>query len=103
MSFDRKQIQGAIEAAVRKEAELPEATVRDVAFHMTDWLDDLCRFYEFCKAPTDFSTRKIEEMLIRFLVHVPNHIAAASKLLTDIPVTDIFGVGATSESDESEG
>jgi hypothetical protein len=40
------------------------------------------------------------ELLIQFLVHAPNHLAAASKMLTDIPVTDVFGVGALEETDE---
>lgn len=103
MPFDRKQIEAAIEVALRTEAELPEATVRDIAFHMTDWLDDLRSLQAFYDAPANLSTKEIEQLLIKFLVHAPNHLAAACKLLTDIPVTDIFGVGATSESDESEG
>ena len=44
------------------------------------------------------SDAEVSQLLISFLVHVPNHVAAASKLYTDIPVTDIFGVGATSEN-----
>ena len=35
-----------------------------------------------------------------FLIHVPSHVAAASKLVTGIPVTDIFKVGATVESED---
>jgi len=70
---------------------------------MTDWLDDLRSYYEFCEAPHGKSTEAAEEMLIAFLLHVPNHVAAASKLLLNIPVTDVFGVGATTESDDEEG
>jgi hypothetical protein len=43
------------------------------------------------------SDAEVSEMLMGFLVHVPNHLAAASKLYTGMPVTDIFGVNATSE------
>lgn len=30
-----------------------------------------------------------------FLIHVPNHVAAASMLMNEIPVEDVFGVNAT--------
>jgi hypothetical protein len=36
--------------------------------------------------------------LLQFLIHVPNHLAAAS-LYAGIPVRDIFEVGATNEED----
>jgi len=36
-------------------------------------------------------------LLAAFLTHTPNHIAAALKLYLQIPVTDVFGVGATAE------
>jgi len=98
-----KQVQKAIERAVAEEAGLSPATARDVAFHMTDWLDDLRSYYEFCGEPERLSTEAAEKMLIAFLSHVPNHLAAASKLLLDIPVTDVFEVGATTESDDAEG
>jgi hypothetical protein len=49
------------------------------------------------------SDAEVSELLIGFLVHVPNHVAAASKLYTDVPVTDIFGVGATSEDSTGVG
>jgi len=98
-----KQVQSAIERAVTKEAGVSPAIARDVAFHMTDWLDDLRSYYEFCEAPERLSTEAAEKMLIAFLIHVPNHIAAASKLLLDIPVADVFEVGATTESDDAEG
>jgi hypothetical protein len=45
----------------------------------------------------------VNRLVLGFLAHVPNHLAAASKLLTGIPVTDIFGVGATSEDDDHAG
>jgi hypothetical protein len=43
------------------------------------------------------SADEINSLLIKFLIHVPNHVAAACKLLTGIPVSDIFKVGATEE------
>jgi hypothetical protein len=43
------------------------------------------------------SDAEVDELLRCFLLHVPNHVAAAGKLFTGVPVTDVFGVGAVSE------
>ena len=77
-----------------QEAGLPESTADDVAFHMTDWLDDLERFARFCAEPDKWSDKGTEKMLLAFLIHVTNNVAAASKLLTGIPVTDVFAIDA---------
>lgn len=69
----------------------------DIVFHMTDWIDDLKQWVEFCQNPSAMSNDEVEEVLTNFLIHVPNHIAAASKLMLNIPVRDIFEVGATEE------
>ena len=99
-ALDAKAIEERIKEAILREAELPEGVADDVAFHMTDWLDDFTRFAQFCVEPSKWKDEEIEEMLLAFLVHVPNHVAAASKLLTGFPVTDVFGVGAVdNESD----
>lgn len=74
--------------------ELPLGTVRDIAFHMTDWRSDLVKYAEFCSHPDDYTDNDVVELLMQFLVHVPNHVAAAAKLYADSPVRDIFGVGA---------
>jgi len=84
------------EVALR-EAKLPDSVADDVAFHMTDWLEDLDAFSRFCADPSSLSDAEVSELLTDFLVHVPNHVAAAGKLYTGVPVTDIFQVGATSE------
>ena len=75
--------------------ELPESVANDVAFHMTDWLSDLEAFYQFCKSPAEFSNEQLSDLLMDFLVHVPNHVAAAGRLYSGIAVTDVFNVGAT--------
>jgi len=95
---DTARVREAIEKAVRIEAGVSEAVARDIAFHLTDWLDDLAEYHAFCEAPDTLPTQAIEKLLTDFLVHVPNHVAAASKLLLGVPVTDIFGVGATRET-----
>jgi len=69
--------------------------VADVAFHMTDWLGDLKEWHSFCENPDSLSVEEVQELLMKYLVHVPAHLAAASKLVTGEPVEDIFDVGAT--------
>jgi hypothetical protein len=76
---------------------LQEDVVRDIAFHMTDWtqdLNDLTRLYE---RQQDLSDEQIRQTIIRFLAHVPNHVAAAKKLIGLGPIEDVFGVGVLEE------
>lgn len=99
MKLDQARVSAAIEAVVRTRSGFSPAVARDIAFHMTDWLDDLAEYHDFCAHPEKLSPSEIEKLLTGFLVHVPNHVAAASKLFIDIPVTDIFGVGSTTDTD----
>ena len=87
-------IQNALEQQQYGSADLR----REIAFHMTDWLEELEGWTAFCSSPDGFDSDAITKLLTGFLVHVPNHVAAASKLMTGIPVSDIFDVGAV-ESD----
>ena len=70
----------------------------EVAFQMTDWLDDLNALADLFSGRTRWTPERVEEILTAFLVHVPNHIAAASKVLCDLEVDDIFQVGAIAGS-----
>ncbi len=78
---------------------MTEETAKDIAFHMTDWLEDLQELTLFLAEPESYSDSDIHKLLIRFLSHAPDHIAAATKLYMDISVSDIFGVGAV-DTDE---
>jgi hypothetical protein len=95
--FDPEVVRARIAEVARREMELSGADAAAVAFHMTDWLDALDAYFRFCAAPGVMSDAEVGKLLTEFLVHVPNHVAAASKLYTNLPVTDVFGVGATSE------
>jgi hypothetical protein len=97
--MDNKKIADAIYNALTEATDLKPDVISDIAFHMTDWLDGLESFHQFCQDPDQLSSAQIEKLLIDFLIHVPNHVAAAGKLLNDIPVSDIFAVGATTESE----
>jgi hypothetical protein len=100
VTFNTKLIADRIEEVAIRENQLSQSVARDVAFHMTDWLEDLARYNEFCANPNKMTNKEVEDLLLAFLTHVPNHIAAASKLYAEIPVTDVFGVGATSDDDD---
>lgn len=100
--FNAAVIRERIAAVAESEAELEPGVARDAAFHMTDWLNDLSAFVAFCEAPELRTAEQVNEMLLAFLLHVPNHIAAAAKLYAGYPVRDIFSVGAVSASDGAD-
>jgi hypothetical protein len=100
-SFDGKLIKDRIQRAAQQVLDLPEAVAADVAFHMTDWLDDLEAYVRFCSEPKALTDKQVSDLLMAVLVHVPNHLAAAAKLYTGGGVTDVSGVRATTdETDE---
>lgn len=94
MSYDENKIKESIASALKDSEILPE-NINDAVFHMTDWLGDLTEWHAFCENPGSLSDDELQDLLMKFLVHVPSHVAAASKLITGFPVEDIFEVGAT--------
>ena len=94
MAYDEHKIKESITRALR-ELDMEPDTINDAAFHMTDWLSDLKDWHSFCDNPEALSSDQLQDLLMSFLVHVPAHVAAASKLITGLPVEDVFGVGAT--------
>jgi hypothetical protein len=49
------------------------------------------------KNPDAFTNDQVFDIVLRFLAHVPNHVAAAKKLAGLGPIEDIFGVGVLVE------
>lgn len=98
--FNREDIRARIKEVATAKASLTPAAAADVAFHMTDWLSDLEACVKFFRAPDDFTPDQVNALLSAFLIHVPNHLAAAAKLYIDSPVSDVFGVGAVSVDGE---
>lgn len=94
MKFDKTKIEEKIISYCISELEFEIEKSADISFHMTDWLEDLEKLVAFYQEPSKFSTEELDNILFGFLVHVPNHIAAAAKLLTEFGVSDIFNVGA---------
>ena len=102
MNLDAPRIARRLHRALEARNYGSDETCRDIVFHMTDWLSDLERWVAFCQNPEAVGDEDVVQRLIAFLLHVPNHLAAASKLALNVPVTDIFGVGATDEDDEED-
>ncbi len=100
MEYCAKTAAAAIDAALQKELSLSAEAAREVGFHMTDWLDDFTNLQEFFEAPEKFSSAQLSKLLMGFLIHVPNHVAAASKLVTGMPISDVFEVGIFDEDED---
>jgi len=101
MPYEEDKISKSIVSALT-DLEMEAEAINDTVFHMTDWLNDLKAWHSFCEKPESLSSDELQDLLMSFLVHVPAHVAAAGKIVTGLPVQDVFGVGATStDSDES--
>ena len=71
----------------------------EIAFHMTDWdhnIDDLLKIY---REPETATNDEIVQIVLEFLAHVPNHVAAAKKLAGLGPIEDVFEVGVLVEDE----
>jgi hypothetical protein len=94
MKFDYSTVRASISSALQASGDFSEVEVRDVAFHMTDWLRELEGLINLYQSPGAFSASETEKILADFLIHAPAHIAAAAKLFTGNPVADVFEIGA---------
>jgi hypothetical protein len=74
-------------------SELPAQNAYDLAFHLSDWRADAAFLLALHLAPERFTAEEVKEGVTQFLVHAPNHVAAAAKL-SGWPVEDVFGIGA---------
>jgi len=75
------------------------AVASEIAFHMTDWdhnIDDLLKIYN---EPQRVTNDEIVQIVLEFLAHVPNHVAAAKKLAGLGPIEDVFEVGVLVEDE----
>jgi uncharacterized protein YoaH (UPF0181 family) len=84
------EAQGKVAIALRKEHG---EAARDIAFHLFDWTEDAWFIVAVFLFPDRFTAAEIRRGIAWFLIHAPNHIAAAAKL-AGWPVTDVFHVGA---------
>lgn len=73
---------------------------QDIAFHITDWDHDLADLVRLYQQPEQVSDDEVVKIILGFLIHVPNHIAAAKKLAGCGPIEDTFKVGVLEEDSE---
>jgi len=53
---------------------------REIAFHLADWNSDAAFIVAMHLFPDRFTPDEIQDGVESFLIHAPNHVAAAAKL-----------------------
>ena len=101
MQKDSSQLRNRIAKVFTDLIGKPE-TGEDIAFHMTDWDHNLTDLETLYEQHSTMSDDEISDIVIEFLIHVPNHLAAAKKLSGCGPMEDIFGVGILEEDEDLE-
>lgn len=96
-SWNADDVRKALVACLAE--ELGDPAVREVAFHLTDWLSELAPFVAFLEAPSSVTKERLGQIVLALVTHAPAHLAAAHKLVVGLPVTDVFEIGAVSERD----
>ena len=94
--FVKKRIAEALTSSLG--LEMAEAS--EIAFHITDWKENLDELVEVYEKADELSDDHIQRTVIKFLAHVPNHIAAAKKLVGLGPIEDVFNVGVLKEDED---
>ena len=69
----------AIERALKASGGFTEKEIAEVAFHLTDWVDDLKPFVEVLEAPEKFRDEDIHRIVVMLLLHAPGHLQIAAK------------------------
>lgn len=101
MTFaEEEALRDRLHAAIARATDLPDSVAKDVAFHMADWLDDLRNFASYCDGTSEPTDEEFADMLMGFLIHVPNHLNAAAKLFADCVVRDVFELGIFEEDED---
>ena len=93
------QVRDRIEAAFASLTEQPDIG-REIAFHMTDWDGDPEQITNFYARPDSLTGDEVQTLVLAFLSHVPNHVAAAKKLSGMGPIEDVFSVGVLEEDED---
>ena len=81
--------------------ELDAKTASRLAFHLVDWNGEAAFLVALLLFPERFTPEEIREGVTGFLIHAPNHVAAAAQL-GGWPVGDIFEVGLFEPEAKSE-
>ena len=84
------------------ESGLDPARAADLAFHMTDWFDDGRDLQNLYSNINEATHEDVCATLIKFLAHVPDHLAAAKKLVGLGSMTDVFSLGVLEQENEND-
>lgn len=85
--FQGMTLAHTIESALQP--DLGPETAHEIGFHLADWIEDAAFLVALHLRPDRFTKEEIDAGVGQFLVHAPNHIAAAASLY-GFPVDDIF-------------
>jgi len=96
--LDRQTVQSKIAGAFAASG-ISADSARDIAFHLTDWRSNLEAMTKIWEQADRMSDNEITELLYAFLTHVPEHVAAATKLSDCGSIRDIFEVGVCDPDD----
>ena len=80
MSFEPTRIREKIEKSLAESGKCEEELGKNVAFHMTAWLEELIRLGQFYQSPERFTSTEVSELIQNFLTKVPGHLTEASRL-----------------------
>ena len=71
--LDAAAVRATIESTLKRR-RWPARRARDIAFHMTDWLDELSRFHAFCRAPDQGAPQDVPPRRVRERVEDAVHL-----------------------------
>lgn len=92
--FDPSRNAGEIESAISSALaeDVDHVRAADIAFHLSDWIADGAFLVALQLFPERFTAEEIRGGVQGYLIHAPNHIAAAAHL-AGWPIRDVFKVG----------
>jgi hypothetical protein len=102
--YDDIRFRQTTASSLMTEDEFVKERAKDIGFHLSDWHADAAFLVAVHLFPERFTPAEISAGIGNFLVHAPNHVAAAAALY-GYPVDDIFEVGALDgpmEDDEEQ-
>lgn len=92
----------SVDTIARALSPIPgDRRAHDIAFHLSDRASDAAFIVAVQLFPERFTPEEIADGVEAFLIHAPNHVAAAAALACH-PVEDIFDVGALSGGSDED-
>ena len=67
----------------RNSGAYSEQQVKEIVFHLTDWIDDLAPFADFLENPDKCGDDEAMQIIIGFLAHAPDHLNIAAEHVLD--------------------